>query len=405
LRFVLGSLSDRYRSETEAARETIRRAPGEYIVGVNEDEYIDYLMEKHAFKEIELADQLPQVARTSRVLDVRGINGRSVPSRVPFMVVVFAVLPNPNLGRILNYRPSNCPVALPELEVCEEGLRIEERFPNNGENAEVLIKSIQDQVNRWVGYWNKDIGAENDKMREALRSLFHTTREQVETNIGTLDDLARRMPVEVIRDLASFVPGSTNAASGLVVTRKPPRVEIPEIPYLEETSFERVLEAVNSMCRFFERVPSTFSQLGEEDLRSVILASLNCWFKGRASGETFSRKGKTDIYLRLEGTDASVFVAECKYWDGPKTISDASSQLLGYMTWRDSYGVVIIFSKRKMFSNVLEKVPSAIQELDSYQDSFQEIEPGHYASKHSLPDDPKLRTTIHYILCNLVPPS
>jgi len=405
LNFVLGSLSDCCRSKTEAAKETIRRAPGEYIISVDEDKYIDYLMEKHAFKEIELADQRPQVARTSRVLDVRGINGRSVRSRVSFMVVVFAVLPNPDLGRILNYRPSNYSTALPELEVCEGGLRIEERFPDNGENAQASIKSIQDQVKRCVRYWNKDISAENEKMREALSSLFRTTRKQVEKNIGTLDDLARRMPVEVIRDLAPFVPGSTDGVAELVVTRKPPSVEIPEIPYLEEASFERVLDAVTSMCRFFERAPGTFSQLGEEDLRNVILVSLNCWFKGHAGGEAFSRKGKTDIYLRMEGTDASVFVAECKYWDGPKTIGNASGQLLGYLTWRDSYGVVIIFSKRKTFSGVLEKTPSAIQELESYQGSFQEIEPGHYASEHSLPDDPKLRTTVHYILCNLVPPS
>lgn len=39
--------------------------------------------------------------------------------------------------------------------------------------------------------------------------------------------------------------------------------------------------------------------MGEEALRDVLLVSLNSIFEGKATGETFSKRGKTDIYLNI----------------------------------------------------------------------------------------------------------
>ena len=62
----------------------------------------------------------------------------------------------------------------------------------------------------------------------------------------------------------------------------------------------------------------------------------------------FSNRGKTDIYLDL--SDGAVFIAECKIWRGPSVIVEAVKQILGYLTWKDAYGVIILFSRNKEFS-------------------------------------------------------
>ena len=65
-----------------------------------------------------------------------------------------------------------------------------------------------------------------------------------------------------------------------------------------------------------ERSPSAFESMGEEDLRTHFLVQLNGHYEGQATGETFNYEGKTDILIRTEGRN--IFIAECKYWGGPK---------------------------------------------------------------------------------------
>jgi hypothetical protein len=80
-------------------------------------------------------------------------------------------------------------------------------------------------------------------------------------------------------------------------------------------------------------------------------------FEGSATGETFNKTGKTDILLRHEGSN--VFIGECKFWKGEKSFLATISQLLGYLTWRDSKAAVIMFVPNKEFSSVVETAKKA----------------------------------------------
>ena len=87
-----------------------------------------------------------------------------------------------------------------------------------------------------------------------------------------------------------------------------------------------------------------------------MLAHLNGHYKGSATGETFRKKGKTDI--RIEDENRAAFVAECKVWKGEKVVTEAIDQLMGYLTWRDCKSALIIFNKHNLkFSEILQKVP------------------------------------------------
>jgi hypothetical protein len=64
--------------------------------------------------------------------------------------------------------------------------------------------------------------------------------------------------------------------------------------------------------------------------------------------------------IRSEGKN--VFIAECKYWGGPNTLTAAIGQLLGYSSWRDTKVAVIVFNKNKNFTRVLDSIKSTTKE-------------------------------------------
>ena len=106
-----------------------------------------------------------------------------------------------------------------------------------------------------------------------------------------------------------------------------------------------------------ERSPNSFASLDEESIRTHFLIQLNGHYEGSATGETFNSSGKTDILIRVD--NRNVFIAECKFWDGPKSFSEAIDQLLGYLSWRDSKCALLILNKRKNSSAVRKKMSEA----------------------------------------------
>ncbi|WP_303760102.1 hypothetical protein, partial [Alcanivorax jadensis] len=114
--------------------------------------------------------------------------------------------------------------------------------------------------------------------------------------------------------------------------------------------YQKILELIHSIGKMFERLPSTYAEKSEEELRDHILVSLQGLIVGggSATGETFNRKGKTDILIRKN--DENEFVGECKFWSGPAGLKQAIDQLLSYLSWRDKKAALIVFVKNKDFN-------------------------------------------------------
>lgn len=110
---------------------------------------------------------------------------------------------------------------------------------------------------------------------------------------------------------------------GTVSGQEPYRDE----PALTEAQYESAVAVISSGLLSMERTPSVSSGKDEEGLRDYILFLLNGTFEGAATSETFVKKGKTDILIRVE--NRHVFVGECKWWNGAKAPGAAVDQLLG----------------------------------------------------------------------------
>ncbi|MBA3387229.1 MAG: hypothetical protein H0T95_11540 [Chthoniobacterales bacterium] len=150
------------------------------------------------------------------------------------------------------------------------------------------------------------------------------------------------------------------------IRRKPqivmPRVTgapfVPE-PTLAEKEYEGILSIIRGMVSVMERSPTAFRHLREEDLRWHFLFQLNGQYEGRATGETFNYKGKTDILIREN--DRNVFIAECKFWKGVGSLTDTIDQILDrYLHWRDTKAAILLFNRNKDFTNVIRQVPTTV---------------------------------------------
>src|SRR5262249_58084912 len=129
---------------------------------------------------------------------------------------------------------------------------------------------------------------------------------------------------------ATIIPVKPKA----IVVAHPRRVSgqpIPE-PELSMSDYEAVLQVIQNMVRVFERSPSAFTTMQEEELRTILLVGLNGVFQGNATAETFNGEGKTDILIRVKGSN--IFIGECLMWEGPEYFRrKLTEQLFGYSTW------------------------------------------------------------------------
>jgi hypothetical protein len=142
-------------------------------------------------------------------------------------------------------------------------------------------------------------------------------------------------------------------------------------PALSSEDYEHILSVMANMALVMERSPSAFQAMREEDLRQHFLVQLNGQFEGQATGETFNYEGKTDILVRSEGKN--IFIAECKYWNGPKKLADTIDKLLGYLSWRDTKAAIVLFNRQKNFSRVIAEIPPTIRAHSNFKRDLGQI--------------------------------
>jgi hypothetical protein len=140
---------------------------------------------------------------------------------------------------------------------------------------------------------------------------------------------------------------------------------------LQDRTFIEVLDLLDDLGRDLERSATPVRGLDEESLRDIFLMGINSHYSGFATGETFNRGGKTDILLRYD--NENLFIAECKFWDGPSVYTDAVDQLLNNLTVRDSHAALLIFSRRQDFGTVEDRIREATMAHDRYVSEVPEI--------------------------------
>jgi hypothetical protein len=215
----------------------------------------------------------------------------------------------------------------------------------------------------WLEWTAKDASSFNSSVREKAQQRIETRREKLLKDQGLVASLGfplrRREGVP-----QTYVVPTVRRKILLPVPSPSVSPFVPE-PTLDMKEYEHILTVISNMVKVMERSPKAFRGMKEEDLRTHFLVQLNGQYEGQASGETFNFEGKTDILIRVEGKN--IFVAECKFWDGPKSLTEALDQLLSYVTWRDTRTALLVFNRDREFSTVLSKIPEVVKAHSNFK--------------------------------------
>lgn len=213
------------------------------------------------------------------------------------------------------------------------------------------------EVQSYLTNLRANVAGLNGQLLGEARKAIESRRNKLLANRNTVASLGFKMkerqnapktyvPPEVRKKISPVMPPASSA---------PYKPE----PALGQNDYEHILGVMQGMTQVMELSPSAFHDVDEEALRSHFLVQLNGHYQGQATGETFNYEGKTDILIRSEGRN--IFIAECKFWSGPKKLAETIDQLLGYSSWRDTKTAVVVFNRNRDFSRVLAAIPDAVR--------------------------------------------
>lgn len=229
------------------------------------------------------------------------------------------------------------------------------------------IDQIISEIQNCLGYLRKNMATLNEQLLGEARTAIEARRaklleiQNIVANLGFKLKVRENAPKTVVapevrRKIAPVMPPVSSAPFK------------PE-PVLDSSDYEHILSVMQSMTLVMEYSPSAFRTLNEESLRTHFLVQLNGHYQGQATGETFNYEGKTDILVRSEGRN--IFIAECKFWSGPKNLSETIDQLLGYSSWRDTKTAIVLLNRNRDFSKVLNEIPDCVRSHPKYKRDLQ----------------------------------
>lgn len=225
---------------------------------------------------------------------------------------------------------------------------------NAKENVLNECKHDLDNVRAGIGFANNDVQAFNNSLKNFALKQLQEKRKKASSffDIRTMFEI----PLTKTEYAETHIPVKRNIRPIQHTYNKEPTFSI------SDESYDDILEAIKHTASTYERTPSSYKYMQEEDLRNTLLATLNATFKGDAVGEAFRNRGKTDICV--EQANRAAFVAECKMWTGPKEVERALSQLDGYLTWRDCKTALIYFVRRKDFLRIATTAEETLNSID-----------------------------------------
>jgi hypothetical protein len=262
---------------------------------------------------------------------------------------------------IFRVRPTVDPTPRPRAVVTEGEVRIRAERWHISEHASVgpEFARRRAELRRDLDQLRKDFAPHNAALRAYARQLVTTRRDKILADRNTSATLG--FPVRE-RPNAPRTYAIPIERRSLAIAPRGSGPFRPE-PAVDLATYERCIEIMQAMAQVVEQSPATYAKLQETDLRNIFLIQLNGQFMGTATGETFRAAGKIDILVRYD--NRAVLIAECKFYDGPQSVTDALLQLLSYTTWRDTKLVLMMFARQRDFTAVLRNIGRTISDHSS----------------------------------------
>jgi hypothetical protein len=392
--FIKRDLQNAIENHKNKLLEKIEQIDKNRILSTNSDELADYFTSEFILEPPILIETNIQVSQEDVKIDVSDDYSRVVfdRSRAYFVNGTRFTYHIPFQGdaNLFQYQTTTHSMNPPLGKVVHSDLQIayEQTTPDPEKLKSQFNRDLQ-EIKRNLEWVIADVNPFNARLRETALAKINQRREKFTKDYNAATELGFPMR---LRDDAP------NTFVAPVVRKQFPMPEVklgegkPLGPTLDLKIYENILEIIQNMAQVIERSPSAFRKMNEEALRQHFLVQLNGQYEGQATGETFNYEGKTDILIRSGGRN--IFIAECKFWAGSKSLSDAIDQILGYATWRDTKTAILVFNRTKNFSTVIAKISEVVKTHSNYvRDLPFESESGFRAVIRNR-DDPERELTL-----------
>lgn len=265
-----------------------------------------------------------------------------------------------------NIQPSHFTLSrYPEIEIRDDVVLFGCTFADDSANPENLKSEIQRNIQLLedaVANLCVDVDNHNRTAPATVRSALSRKRTTAQSAVGAIAALG--IPLKQRSGALTYTVPTVRRVLPVILPAVTGEKFFPE-PVLDQKQYEHILGILRSMSLVIERNPAAFTSLDEETIRTHFLLQLNGHYEGSATGETFNASGKTDILIRVE--NRNVFIAECKFWRGQKSYSEAIDQILGYLSWRDSKCALLIFNQTMDTSAVRGKMHETMLARSEYR--------------------------------------
>jgi len=355
-------------ARTQTVKKRVQSIPANTLLNASEQDLVQALLDEFHLNVPVIKDDEIHIAHSGEAqIDVsrdpmRMIHDRSQPFYMPGNKTVIAV-PFDGDAEFFNVQPSSFSLSPPRAQIGKGELLL--TYVRTDPNAEAIkreYKATVDSIKNYLRSLSESAAQFNGQLESLVRSQMKARKDRLLADAGMTAALGLPMKKRDGAPTTYSVP----------VARRVPRIEQIKVtgafkpePALSVEDYQEILRIMKNMVQVMELSPHAFSDMGEEDLRWHFLVQLNGAYQGQATGETFNFQGKTDILIRVEGRN--VFIAECKFWKGEKSLSDTIDQLLSYLSWRDTKTAIVVFNRNIDFSAVLAKIAEAVPKHPNFK--------------------------------------
>lgn len=346
--------------------QTIREESEDYLLNVNREEFLKHLLEKFHISPLELhVDRLTAEPEEMMIPAEMFPNDFSVRSgkSYPKLVITYH-LPFSGDPQLLDMQANVFGLWTPSVSVQGQTVLFDyvdfrQQPDETKRHADEIVRSLQGSAHNV----NSQLAGYNTSLRAHAEQVFDARKNQLLERRNYLQAL--NIPIRATQQTA----GTYAAPAPRKIEPVTPKPTVtdrgykPE-PTLDDGIYHQILKVIHDVGTGFEKLPSTYTGKDEETLRDHFLIALAPNFIGSTTGETFNKTGKTDILLRHE--QSNLFVAEFKIWKGAKGCLETVSQLVSYLTWRDSKAAIVFFVRNQNFSEVLETLRTTVPQHPNY---------------------------------------
>lgn len=341
---------------SDKIKEEIENQGKDYILGIDEDEFKAYLIDKYTLEPltIDYNSEIVDKPQTSK----EWVEDRMYREKYETEVFTFIIRYNyTGSGILFKVQPDSYQMRYQEIYLDEHNSTVSFSFKlykKDPEEFQRVKSEYQKSAFINLASTNQVAISWTQSLSGTVNSLFHEQKNKYLAE----NDFFAAINVKVDKNTNSVFTAPTIKKKVIPQPSISNHKEFSSEPMMAKEMYDDILKIIYDLGKSMEKKPSTYKGKNEEGIRDQFLLLLETRYDSTtASGETFNRNGKTDIILKYAKDGSNLFVAECKFWHGASEFHKAISQLFdNYLTWRDSKAALMLFVKNNDFTNVIDTI-------------------------------------------------